>query len=157
VACPTNPPPPTGYRVWRGPVPQPLVDWAISLRDQIATFEYGTTFELPYGGIVAVARKDHHTWTYRAGKLVTGLCLPGITLYSPSSPAVGAGAVDDTSTPDPNAALFTADAGIDWKLVAVSGLATAAVIGAFFLALHHAGQTKRPRGRPTRRPWAFRP
>jgi len=125
-------------------VPQPLVDWAISLRDQIATFDYGTTFELPYGGVVAVARKDHHTYTYRGGKLVTGLCLPGITLYAPLRAGVGAGAtVDDTSTPDPNAALFTADAGIDWKLVAGSGLATAAVIGAFFFALRHAGRATR--------------
>lgn len=137
MSCPSNPPPPPGFRIWRGPVPQPLVDWAISLRDRISTFEYGTTFTLDYGGVTALARKDHHTYTYRGGKLVTGLCIPGITLYSPiAAAAASIEAPADTSLPDPNAALFPAPPDqTDWKLVAMSGLATAAIIAAFFWAL----------------------
>lgn len=109
-AC-TNPPAPAGYRVWRGSVPKVLTDWAIGLRNHIASYPFGQTWTTEYNGQTVVARCDCHSWTYRNGQLLTGLHIKDITLYSPlpatlvDSPQPQG---DPLATPDPSlaAALF---------------------------------------------------
>lgn len=152
MSCPTNPAPPGGWRIWRKPVPTPLTQWAMDLRDHINAPAYGTTWTTTYNGEAVLARKDHHTWSNLRQpdgsiKLVTGLCLPGITLYE----AVPAGYVGtyqdgDFSTPDESAAMYTADdRATNWPLVLVSGVAILATAAAFVLALKLAGRPRLPR------------
>lgn len=110
----------------------------MNLRDNISSYPYGQVWQIAYEGTTVAARKEYHQWTYRNGELVTGICIPGITLYQQIQPgaAYTAGASDNPY----DAAYFGADQGINWKLVGVTALATAGVIGAFFLALRHAGK-----------------
>jgi hypothetical protein len=151
--CSPNPPAPTGYTIWKGSVAQPLVDWAISLRDHINGFPYGQTWTLDYNGQTVLARKDYHTWTWKNGVLVNGICIPGITLYAPDTPlapavgtsgphAVGiaAGDTPDTVTPTPDLAMYGAPSGPNWGLVAASGAAVAVVVGLFMLAMRSTGR-----------------
>lgn len=156
MSCPNNPPPPPGFRVWRKPVPAPLTQWAMDLRDHIAKFAYGTTWSSNYGGEQVVARKDFHTWTNvkqpdGTFKLVTGLCLPGITLYEPlPAAASGVPATPDPglSVPDPNAAVFSADDSIqhtNYTLVAVTATAIVATCAAFAYAIRAAGRARSKR------------
>lgn len=151
--CPNNPPPPDGYKIWRGPVPRPLSQWAIDQRDHwMGQVAYGETTGIDYvdpatgQSSFVVARKDHHTWTYKGGTLLTGICIPGITLYQPlltaalaGPPGVGA-ATDSLATPDPNVAAYTNEPGTNWGLVGISALAAAAVVGAFVAGIHFAGR-----------------
>ena len=141
MTCPSNPAPPAGYRILRGHVVQPLTDWAISILRQIRDYPFGATFELTYGGVTYVARVDHHTWTYRGGQLVTGLCIPGVTLYEPR-PAGDAATLDSLETPDPTAAVYgdVGDDAIDWKLVGTSALAIGVVVGLFWWGLKAVGR-----------------
>jgi hypothetical protein len=138
--------------VWKKAVPTALSQWAIDLRDHIASFPYGTVWTTTYSGELATARKDYHTWTYRkqpdgSVTLVTGICIPGITLYQPLATGVTPLVqpyVDPVGTPDPSIALYGVDpaaakSSTDWPLVAVSGLAIVATVGLFALAVHHAG------------------
>jgi hypothetical protein len=153
-ACPSNPPPPAGYVVWKGPVPQELTQWAIALRDRIASYPYGQTFTMIWSGTPVLARKDHHSWTNRPGpdgvvRLVTGICLAGITLYKPSSPSSGLSAADVTdpalATPDPDLALYSVSMTrppehTDWGLVLVCAAALATVSGGFVWGIRAAGR-----------------
>lgn len=149
MTCAANPAAPSGYQVWRkAAVPQVLTQWAVSLRDrEMRTSPYGATWPLYYDGQTILARKDHHTWTYKAGELVTGICIPGITLYAPVAPgAVSAEAAGDPlATPDPTAAVYPSDRGVDWGLVAASGTAAVATVAAFLLALRLAARPERRR------------
>jgi hypothetical protein len=118
----------------------------MDLRDHVGKFPYGTMWRMSYNGQDIIARKDYHTWTYRGGQLLTGICIPGITLYAPSGSAQHVGALPEGSdplagAPDPSAAVYGADEtlGINWSLVAVSGAAVLAILGAFAAALHYAG------------------
>jgi hypothetical protein len=148
-SCTPNPAAPEGFQVWRAKaVPKELESWAIELRDRwMPTANYGDTTGIWYTPPdsttqrMAIARKDHHTWTYHKGKLVTGICIPGITLYeSKLTPALaGVGDVGD-DTPDPTAARYSQDLGTDWGLVGWTVAATAAVVGAFLLGLRAAGR-----------------
>lgn len=141
MACQANPPAPAGYQVWRGNVPTELTQWAMDLRDHVSGFPYGQTWTLPSNGQTVLARKDHHTWTWRGGQLVTGLCIPGITLYAPASPTVAKAILSAgdplAGPPDPTAAVFGAEEvqTTDWGLVAVSGLAIVGVLTGFWAAL----------------------
>jgi hypothetical protein len=113
----------------------------MDLRDHVRSTPFNTTFSLVYGGQTVVARVDPHSWTFRDGQLVTGLCIKGITLYAPVA-ATGVGAVvDSLDTPDPTAAVFD-EAPINWGLVAVSAGATVLIIGAFVAALHFAAPNR---------------
>lgn len=106
---------------------------------------------MQYNGQTVLARKDHHGWTYKNGVLVSGICIPGVTLYSPRPGAF----VDVLNTGDPLAnanadfaeALYdsanTPGPSIDWPLVALSGGAIAAIVTGFVLALKHAGRASR--------------
>ena len=97
--CLANPPSPEGFKIWRGAAPDTaLVQWAVDLRDHwMMTAKYGDAQTLDYDGSIVLARKDHHTWTYKKGVLVTGICIPGITLYKPlSASIVGLSIGDDT-------------------------------------------------------------
>jgi hypothetical protein len=158
MTCPKNPPPPDGYAVWRNKaVPKPLVDWAVQLRDRwMPVHNFGDTTTLLYTdpvtgtAQVVLARKDYHTWTYHNGRLITNLCIPGITLYqsllTPALSGVGetpleAAATFDESIPDPTAARFSGDLGTDWGVVGATAAAAAAVVLAFWAGLHFAGRT----------------
>lgn len=150
--CAANPPPPEGFRVWRAKaVPKPLEAWAVELRDRwMPTHNYGDTTSMWYTDAagqqrMVLARKDYHTWTYHQGRLVTGICIPGITLYeSALTPALaGVGqALDvfDEAVPDPTAARYSQDLGTDWGLVGATAAAAAAVVVAFWVGLRFAGR-----------------
>jgi hypothetical protein len=144
MTCPENPPPPPGYRIMRSTVPPPLTQWAVDLLHQVTHYAFGQSFSLSYAGKSYIARVDHHlTWSYRNGQLVTGLCIPGITIYEPAAIGDTSSARFDTlDTPDPNAAVYSSDypATTDWKLVAVTAGVTVGLVAAFFLALKHAGK-----------------
>ncbi len=83
----------------------------MELRDHVASFPYGQTWSMTYSDGTVVARKDHHTFTWRPGQgLVTGICIPGITLYSQSSSVGGAeDSGDPLATPDGTEAVYGAD------------------------------------------------
>lgn len=146
MSCPSNPPPPAGWRVWRKPVPQALTQWAMDLRDHINAFPYGQTWTTTWGGEAVLARKDRHTWTNRrqpdgSMKLVSGICIPGITLYE-TVPA-GYTGIENFDTPDPTAAVYGADdvppAKTSWGLVALTAGATLSVVGLVWLGVKLAG------------------
>lgn len=112
AACPSDPPAPDGYRVWTGRVPTELSQWAVDLLRHVNRYEYGTTWTMPFGGVTVLARKDHHTWTWRGGKLVTGICIPGITLYTPLPPApadTGASVYEEARWSEPPEDTLTRD------------------------------------------------
>src|SRR5712671_3112219 len=155
--CSPNPPPPDGFKIWRGtPPPTPLVTWAVDLRDHwMPKVNYGDTIGIDYEGKYIVARKDHHTWTYKKGVLVSGICIPGITLYQsklsealagvPKGAVVemtglAAAVVDTLDTPDPTVAAYPVDLGTHWALVGWSAAGAIAVVGAFLAGLHFAGE-----------------
>jgi len=162
MTCANNPPPPDGFKIWRGsPPPRPLVQWAVDLRDHwMPKVNFGETtgidFVDPTTGQsqYVVARKDHHTWTYKNGQLVSGICIPGITLYqSKLTPALaGAPGMGDASTstatpdtldtPDPTVAAYAQEPDTNWGLVAVSAGAAAAVVVAFWAGIHFAGKAQ---------------
>jgi len=154
MTCPSNPAAPAGYTIWKGSVPQPLVDWAVSIRDHVSSKPFGYTETLEYDGQAVLARVDRHSWTYRNGQLITGLCIKGITLYSPIPAPAGAGApalaasatglTPDQVTPDPEYAMYPQELGTDWRLVGACAVAILAVGGLFALAIHHAGAAARP-------------
>jgi hypothetical protein len=153
VSCPNNPPAPAGWRVWRKPVPTPLTQWAMDLRDHINASPYATTWTTSYNGETVLARKDYHTWTNRKQadgsiKLVTGICIPGITLYETVPAGYAATAQDgDVVTPDENAAMYGADdvpQTIAWPLVVATGTAIVATVAAFLLAIKLAGRPRLP-------------
>ena len=162
MACPPNPKAPEGYRVWRQKaVPKPLEQWAVELRDRwMPTHNFGDTTTMVFTDpatakdTIVLARKDYHTWTYHQGRLVTGICIPGITLYESlltqalagAAPGVGqydaggGGETFDEAVPDPTAARYSQDIGTDWGLVAATAGAAAAIVVAFWAGLKLAGR-----------------
>jgi hypothetical protein len=141
---------PAGWKVWRGTeVPAPLIQLAIDVRDHIRDYPRGTIAQtVDYNGQTVGVFVSSHTWTYRNGKLVTGICIPGASLIvkqaaGPGTTQVTAIAPDNLDTPDPTAAVFGADdvpAPTDWKLVAMTAGLGAAVVVAFLWALKTAGR-----------------
>lgn len=135
--------------MWRGPVPAELGQFAVDALARISRVAYGSVAGMTeWQGVEVAAYKTHHTWTFRQGKLVTGLCIPGLSLLVPRDAPVGVGAarvaVADLSTPDPSLAVYSAPPEqTDWMLVAVSGVAIAATTAAFWLALQMAGRARR--------------
>ena len=114
MTCPAPESLPPGLRAWRGPVPKELVDFAIYVRNHIAKYPYGGVAEnYVFQGENVGAFVSHHTWTYKGGRLVTGICIPGVSLVVAQSSPLGTGIVvkssgDDLSNPDPDIAAWLA-------------------------------------------------
>ena len=167
MTCPANPPAPAGYMVWKGAVPTELTQWAMQLRDNIAPFPYGQTWTLDYtdasgNPATVLARKDYHTWTWRNGQLVTGLCIPGVTLYAPipgGTPTTAEAGLpppagDPLASADGTEAVWGADTvpsattapptETSWPLVALTAGAIGGVVFLFFQALKAAGRAAGP-------------
>ncbi len=153
MTCPQEPIPP-GWTVWRGAVPTELTQFAMDVRDHVRQYPYGQIAKtIQYNNQTVGAFVSHHTWTYRAGQLVTGICIPGVSLLiqnaTPTPTAgVGAATTDSIDTPDPSAAVYGADdvsppTTTDWPLVLISGAAIATITAGFFLALRQAGRARR--------------
>jgi hypothetical protein len=151
MTCPSEPIP-AGWKVWRGPVPPELVQIAVDARDHIHDYAYGSMAQVvTFNGSQVGVFKSHHTWTYKNGQLVQGICIPGISLLVPSGSTIGIGATAmATTAPDPNLAVWGTEIDqTDWRLVFWTGLAGAAIIGAFWWILHHgAGRALNPVRRP---------
>lgn len=153
MACPQEPIP-MGWKVWRGAaVPAPLSQFAIDIRDHINQYAYGQVVATTqWNGQRVGAFKSHHTWTYRKQsdgtmKLITDICIPGVSLVLPvvaGSQGIGGTQQDTLDSPDATAAVYGVDdqPGINWKLVALSAGAGAAVVAAFWAAMHFAGKPK---------------
>ena len=147
-------------------MPRPLEQWAVELRDRwMPAAQYGDTTDIWYTNpttgaqVNVLARKDYHTWTYHQGRLVTGICIPGITLYeslltpalagapgvgdATSYDAGGGGDSFDETVPDPTAARYSQDIGTDWGLVGWTAAAAAAVVVAFWAGLKLASAAAR--------------
>jgi hypothetical protein len=125
VSCYQDPIP-KGWKVWRGAVPSELADMAKDVRDHIGLYEYGKLAQVSiYAGQPVATFKSRHTWTYKDGKLVTGICIPGVSLLVPVAPYTVAGVAPDTavdlSRPDPELATWDASAapqsvlGVMWQ------------------------------------------
>jgi len=136
---------PIGWRVWRNAeVHTPLEQFAIDVRDHVNRYPYGSIAKtIVYNGQMVGAFKSHHTWTYRNGQLVTGLCIPGVSLIvQQPQGSVGATTPDSLVTPDPTAAVYGSDdeRSTSWPTVLVTAGATATTIALFLLALRAAGK-----------------
>lgn len=132
-------------------MPTELTQWAMQLRDHVSGFPYGQTWTMQYQGQTVTARKDYHTFTWRPGVgLVTGICIPGITLYQSNAPGlIGQNIGDPLVNPDGTEAVYGADTlpapqKTDWPLVIASGAAIAATVAAFVLAIKLAGRPRLP-------------
>lgn len=144
---------PLGWRVWRqAAVPTPLEQLAIDVRDHVRNYPYGSIAKtVVYGGQTVGVFVSHHTWTWRNGVLVTGICIPGCSLIVKQSGVHASGVPDDLSVPDPTAAVYGADdlpvpaPQTNWPLVAFSGAAVVGVVAGFVLALKYAGKAARRR------------
>lgn len=147
MSCPQEPTP-AGWKVWQGPVPTELTQQAMDIRDHVRSYARGSfAKQMQYGGQTVGFWVSSHTWTWRNGVLVTGLCIPGVSiLVLPVTGGAGATPPPDLSTPDPTAAMYGADdvpvQGTDWGLVAASAVAIVATATAFVLALKLAGRPR---------------
>jgi hypothetical protein len=144
VSCPSEALP-AGWRAWRGSVPPELGQFAVDVLRRISGYPYGAVAEIiDWQRSQVAAFKSHHTWTYRRGQLVTGVCIPGISLLVPQNAAFGLGAADDLTNPDPNLAIYTVDQApplkTDWALVGVTAVAIVGVSTALALGLRLAGR-----------------
>jgi hypothetical protein len=145
MTCPVEPLP-QGWRVWRGAVPPELSAVALDVLHNVRAYPRGSIAKsVDYKGQAVGAFVSSHTWTYRNGQLVTGLCIPGVSLvFQPQTMASGVATHDSLENPDPTAAVFVdlgdAPSTIDWPLVAVSAGVIVIVVTLFALALHHGGR-----------------
>jgi hypothetical protein len=113
LACPQEPIP-VGWKVWRGPVPPELTTFAMEIRDRIRSYARGTIAATKHWrGQDVAAFVSSHSWTYRQGTLVTGICIAGVSLLQPQPPGVGVTNDPGLSVPDPDAATWTGPA-FDW-------------------------------------------
>jgi hypothetical protein len=140
---------PLGWRVWRqAAVPDPLAQFAIDVRDHVRSYPYGSIAKtIVYNGQTVGAFVSHHSWTYRNGVLVTGICIPGVSLVTQATQGVGATEADNLDTPDPTAAVYSLDEpppGISWPIVAFTGAAMLLVVGGFWAAIQLAGRPRLP-------------
>ena len=127
--------------MWIDPkVPADLTDFAKGIRDKINKYEYGTVAETKSlaDGRTVGAYKSHHTWTNQkqpdgSTKLVTGICIPGISLLV-AQPQAGETAISgeggEVIRPHPHAFRLLAypveSAG--WRRIGAP-IATAIVVG----------------------------
>lgn len=134
ATCPPGPFPANSWTVWTGPVPSTLTAFAIADLRTEAQHPYGYKWTTSYDGQSVMAIKQHHTWTYSGGKLVQGICIPGITLYRMKK--VGISEVEtDLSVPSQDVAWFDNGPPVDWQIVVGSGFALTGVIILFVIAM----------------------
>jgi hypothetical protein len=155
MTCPQEPIP-LGWKVWRGPPPPaPIVQEAIHVRDHVNQYQRGTIAKtITYGGQTVGLFVSSHTWTYRNGRLVTGICIPGVSVLTQTQVGAGAPAAvtspvgvatpDSLATPDPTAAVYggVPPEKTDWGLVAVTAGATVVVLIGFWAAIHFTGKAR---------------
>jgi hypothetical protein len=145
VSCPQEPIPP-GWRVWRNAaVPTELAQFAIDVRDHVTSYPYGSIAKtMQYGTQTVGAFVSHHTWTWRGGQLVTGICIPGVSLIVRGNGVNASMVQDSLDTPDPTAAVYGADIAApsttSWPVVLLTGGIVAGLVGAFILAVRSAGR-----------------
>ena len=140
MPCPSNPSPPDGFQVWAGAVPAELTRWAVALRDhEIGKVPYWTVWSTTYQGAPVLARKDYHTWTYKDGQLIQGICIPGITLYAPSAPLLARASYTLPAGTIETSLDGTPERTVDPRVVVGAGIALAATVGLFWLAIRLAG------------------
>jgi hypothetical protein len=154
MTCPQEPVP-LGWKVWRGaPPPAPIVQEAIHVRDHVNQYRRGTIAKMvTYNGQTVALFVSSHTWTFRNGVLVTGLCIPGVsvlvqatsgTAAAATSP-IGVTTADSLATPDPTAATYSGQPPpekTDWALVGLTAGATAVVLVGFWAAIHFTGKAR---------------
>ena len=136
AACPPGPLPDKTWTVWLGPVPSALTTFAVDSLKTEAEHPYGYEWTTTYNGEQVMAIKQHHTWTYHGGKLIKGICIPGITLYRPEKVGI-TGLENDFSEPNPDIAWFDngVQPGGDLGLILGSAFAVIIVVILFFLAI----------------------
>ena len=151
MSCPVEPIP-RGWKVWRQvEVPTPIVQAAIAVRDHVRDYQRGTIAQtMVYGGQTIALWVSSHSWTYRNGKLVTGICIGGVSVLvavPAGTGGIGDAQSDSLDTPDPTAAIYTGmpPEQTSWPLVIVSGAAIVATVAAVMLALKLAGRPRLPR------------
>ncbi|MDE2022215.1 MAG: hypothetical protein KGI71_04895 [Patescibacteria group bacterium] len=148
MSCPANPPAPSGYAVWKGPVPPELSKWAVQLLGTVSKYDFGQTWTMVDAkGETIIARLDRHTWHYLPdGTLLTNLCWKGITLYRPlaiQTPYGGVTTNIETATPSADFAVYdTPPSSTNWTLVAVAGGAIVFTVAAFWAAIHFTGRSR---------------
>jgi hypothetical protein len=79
-AAPANFPKPEGVRAMKNPVSKDVTNWSIKLLNDAKNYPMGSVTTEEFDGRTITARIEWHTWTHRAGKLVTGI-FRGVTLY----------------------------------------------------------------------------
>jgi hypothetical protein len=105
--CSPGPFPTNNWTIWLGPVPPQLTTFAVDDLKTEAEHPYGFEWlTTEYNGQQVMAIKQYHTWTYHGGKLVTGICIPGITLYRPKPVVVTETVAIDLNTPNTEIAWF---------------------------------------------------
>jgi hypothetical protein len=100
---------------------------------------------LTYNGQTVALFVSSHTWTYRNGVLVTGICIPGVSVLQQATAGVmGETQQDSLETPDPTAAVYGGAPPeqdvVDWPAVTVSAVAILLVVGGFVAAVKLAGR-----------------
>lgn len=115
----------------------------MDVRDHVRSYAYGSIARIiQYQGQTVGAFVSHHSWTYRGGQLVTGICIPGVSLIIQHTGVGGSLVQDSLSTPDPTAAIYGADdvpVATNWALVGATAGTLVAIGAAFWLALRYAG------------------
>jgi hypothetical protein len=137
AARPPGPLPDKTWTVWLGPVPSALTTFAVDSLKTEAEHPYGYEWTMTYNDEQVMAIKQHHTWTYHGGKLIKGICIPGITLYRPEKIGI-TGLENDFSEPNPDIAWFdngAEPAAIDWPVVGGLAVVMAIVIALFIFGL----------------------
>ena len=109
MTCPEQPIP-QGWRVWRGAVPTPITQAAMDIRDHVRSYALGTVAKtIDYNGQTVAFWVSNHTWTYKNGELLTGICIWGVSVLVPPPGGASVTATpfqDNISTPDPTAAVY---------------------------------------------------
>lgn len=117
------------------------------MRDRVRKYPLGAIAKtVVYNGQTVGAFVSSHSWTYRNGVLVQGLCIPGVSLVvQQAAGTVGASMPDNIDTPDPTAAVYSAEPerGTDWPLLATTTGIAVGVVALFLLAMKHAGKAAR--------------
>ena len=121
-----NPPIPKGLRLMQdGEVTPKMQAWAKGYADDLS-IRIPTYFKRWWGNLPVVAAVLCHTSTRQGGVDIPGL-YHGVTLFVATSPEWY-----------PPADRTTTDAGTDWPMVVVGGVAIATVTSLFFLAIRKA-------------------